>query len=123
MALLGHEKVVRNALSTIVTPQYLIMQTKDKHSEEPVAGNLHGGFCGGRKRAICASTRHNINHNVMIDILRERISDERFLRLIRKFLNAGYIENWTYNNTYSGTPQGEIISPILANIYLDKLYL
>ncbi|AMP97419.1 Group II intron-encoded protein LtrA [Pedobacter cryoconitis] len=62
----------------------------------------------------------NINHNVMIDILRERISDDRFLRLIRKFLNAGYMENWTYNNTYSGTPQGGIISPILANIYLDK---
>lgn len=62
----------------------------------------------------------NIDHTIMIDILRERISDERFLRLIRKFLNAGYIENWTYNNTYSGTPQGGIISPILANIYLDK---
>ena len=62
----------------------------------------------------------NIDHATMIDILRERISDERFLRLIRKFLNAGYIENWTYNNTYSGTPQGGIISPILANIYLDK---
>ena len=62
----------------------------------------------------------NIDHTTMIDILRERISDERFLRLIRKFLNAGYIENWTYNNTYSGTPQGGIISPILANIYLDK---
>ncbi len=62
----------------------------------------------------------NIDHNIMIDILRERISDERFLRLIRKFLNAGYMEKWTYNNTYSKTPQGGIISPILANIYLDK---
>lgn len=62
----------------------------------------------------------NIDHATIIDILRERISDERFLRLIRKFLNAGYIENWTYNNTYSGTPQGGIISPILANIYLDS---
>jgi group II intron reverse transcriptase/maturase len=62
----------------------------------------------------------NINHNTLIKILRERINDERFLRLIRKFLNAGYIENWTYHNTYSGTPQGGIISPILANIYLDK---
>ena len=62
----------------------------------------------------------NINHNVLIGILRERIDDERFLRLIRKFLNAGYIENWKYNNTYSGTPQGGVISPILANIYLDK---
>ena len=62
----------------------------------------------------------NIDHNVLINILRERISDERFLRLIRKFFNAGYVEDWKYNKTYSGTPQGGIISPILANIYLDK---
>lgn len=62
----------------------------------------------------------NIDHNVLISILRERISDERFLRLIRKFFNAGYVEGWKYNKTYSGTPQGGIISPILANIYLDK---
>ena len=62
----------------------------------------------------------NINHNILIDTLRERISDERFLRLVRKFLNAGYVDNWKYNRTYSGTPQGGIISPILANIYLDK---
>lgn len=62
----------------------------------------------------------NIDHNVLISILRERISDERFLRLIRKFLNAGYVEDWRYNKTYSGTPQGGIVSPILANIYLDK---
>lgn len=61
----------------------------------------------------------NIDHNVLIEILRKRISDERFLRLIRKFMNAGYIEEWEYHNTYSGTPQGGIISPILANIYLD----
>lgn len=62
----------------------------------------------------------NIDHNVLISILRERISNERFLRLIRKFLNAGYVEDWKYNKTYSGTPQGGIVSPILANIYLDK---
>lgn len=62
----------------------------------------------------------NINHNILIGIMRERITDERFLRLIRKFLKAGYMEEWHYNKTYSGTPQGGIISPILANIYLDK---
>ena len=61
----------------------------------------------------------NINHGVPVNILAQRIADERFLRLIRKFLNAGYLEQWTYHNTYSGTPQGGIISPILANIYLD----
>ncbi|HEX2925301.1 MAG TPA: reverse transcriptase domain-containing protein [Ruminiclostridium sp.] len=63
----------------------------------------------------------NINHKVMVGILAERIKDERFLRLILKFLKAGYLEDWQYHNTYSGTPQGGIISPILANIYLDKL--
>lgn len=63
----------------------------------------------------------NINHDVLIGILQERIGDDRFIRLIRKFLNAGYVEDWIYYKTYSGTPQGGIISPILANIYLDKL--
>lgn len=63
----------------------------------------------------------NINHEILIKILSERIKDERFLRLIRKFLKAGYLEEWIFHNTYSGTPQGGIISPILANIYLDKL--
>ncbi len=63
----------------------------------------------------------NIDHNKMIEILSKRINDERFLRLIRKFLKAGYLEDWKYHNTYSGTPQGGIISPILANIYLDQL--
>lgn len=63
----------------------------------------------------------NINHDVLINILKERITDERFIHLVRKFLKAGYIEEWQFHNTYSGTPQGGIISPILANIYLDKL--
>ena len=63
----------------------------------------------------------NIDHSKMVEILSLRIKDERFLRLIRKFLKAGYLEDWKYHNTYSGTPQGGIISPILANIYLDQL--
>ncbi|MDQ6532136.1 reverse transcriptase domain-containing protein [Flavobacterium sp. LHD-85] len=62
-----------------------------------------------------------INHEILIGVLKERISDDRFLRLIRKFLKAGYVEEWTFHKTYSGTPQGGIVSPILANIYLDKL--
>lgn len=62
----------------------------------------------------------NIDHEVMIDILRKRIQDDRFLRLIRKFLNAGYMEDNQMHESYSGTPQGGIISPILANIYLDQ---
>ncbi|MDR0229911.1 MAG: group II intron reverse transcriptase/maturase, partial [Flavobacteriaceae bacterium] len=63
----------------------------------------------------------NISHDILISILKERISDDRFIRLIRKFLKAGYIEDWKFHKTYSGTPQGGIVSPILANIYLDRL--
>jgi retron-type reverse transcriptase len=63
----------------------------------------------------------NIDHDILLSILRERIDNNNFIALITKFLKAGYLENWKYNNTYSGTPQGGIISPILANIYLDKL--
>lgn len=62
----------------------------------------------------------NIDHEIMINILRKRIKDERFINLIRKFLNAGYMEQQELHQSYSGTPQGGIISPILANIYLDQ---
>lgn len=62
----------------------------------------------------------HIDHEVLISILQKRIDDDRFLRLIRKFLKAGYLEDWKFHNTYSGTPQGGIVSPILANIYLDQ---
>jgi group II intron reverse transcriptase/maturase len=62
-----------------------------------------------------------ICHHRLLDILRERIQDDRFINLIHKFLNAGYMENWVYHRTYSGTPQGSVVSPILTNIYLDKL--
>lgn len=62
----------------------------------------------------------NIDHNTLIAILRKRVRDEKFLRLIRKFLNTGYMEDNTFHETYSGAVQGGIISPILANIYLDQ---
>ena len=63
----------------------------------------------------------NVDHHVLIAILRKRIADEHFIGLLWKFLKAGYMEDWNYHNTYSGTPQGSIISPILANIYMNEL--
>ncbi|MCG8538718.1 MAG: group II intron reverse transcriptase/maturase [Clostridia bacterium] len=64
---------------------------------------------------------NNIDHHVLTDILRERIRDEQFIALVWKFLKAGYMEFQSFQKTYSGTPRGSIISPILSNIYLDKL--
>lgn len=62
----------------------------------------------------------NIDHHVLINILRKKITDERFISLIWKFLRSGYLENYRNHKTYSGSPQGGIISPILANIYLNE---
>jgi group II intron reverse transcriptase/maturase len=62
-----------------------------------------------------------LSHELLLSILRETIKDERFIRLIRGLLKAGYLEDWRWNQTYSGSPQGSIVSPILANLYLDKL--
>ena len=63
----------------------------------------------------------NINHKKLMEILSEKIDDDRFLALIRKMLRCGYMEDWNFRATHSGTPQGGVISPILSNIYLDKL--
>lgn len=66
-----------------------------------------------------------IDHTVLLDILRENIHDNRFLRLVEGLLKAGYLAQWKYGATFSGTPlgtpQGGVVSPLLANIYLDRL--
>lgn len=63
----------------------------------------------------------SFDHHVLIDILRRRIHDEHFISLMWKMLRAGYMEQWIYHDTLSGTPQGSGVSPILANIYLSEL--
>jgi len=63
----------------------------------------------------------SLDHSVMAGILAENIHDQRFLRLIRHMLKAGYLEDWEYHDTLSGCPQGGVVSPILSNIYLNKL--
>ena len=62
-----------------------------------------------------------ISHTLLLDILREKIADNRFIRLIRHLLEAGYLQQWQYNPTYSGIPQGSIIGPIFTNLVLDRL--
>jgi group II intron reverse transcriptase/maturase len=63
----------------------------------------------------------SLDHEIMIRILAEKIRDNRFLRLMRNMLRAGYLEDWRWNATVSGAPQGGVVSPILSNIYLHKL--
>ena len=63
----------------------------------------------------------SLSHEILLTILAEKIHDQRFLRLIRNMLKAGYLEDWEYRETLSGCPQGGVVSPILSNIYLHKL--
>ena len=61
-----------------------------------------------------------VNHDKLISILREKVNDSHALHLIRKFLQAGVMENGVVTSSTIGTPQGGPLSPILSNIYLDK---
>jgi len=63
----------------------------------------------------------NIQHPRLMEQIESRVADEKILSLIKSFLKAGYMEDWKYHKTYSGTPQGGIISPLLANIFLHQL--
>ncbi len=63
----------------------------------------------------------NLDHETLVSILQENIHDGRFLRLIGNLLKAGYMEDWRFHATLSGSPQGSIVSPVLSNIYLDRL--
>jgi group II intron reverse transcriptase/maturase len=63
----------------------------------------------------------NIDHDILLGLIGKNIKDNRLLKLLRQMLKAGYLDNWRYHHTYSGTPQGGVISPLLANIYLHEL--
>lgn len=63
----------------------------------------------------------SLDHSKLLEILSEHIHDARFIRLVGQLLKAGYLEDWKWGRTFSGTPQGAILSPILSNLYLDKL--
>ena len=84
-----------------------VMQ-KGKGTKWFIEGDLHACY-------------DKIDHTVLLNILKESFHDQRFIRLIRLLLEAGYMEDWKFNTTYSGVPQGSVAGPILSNIVLDRL--
>jgi group II intron reverse transcriptase/maturase len=119
------QEVIRSLLEAYYEPQF----SEASHGFRPQRG------CHTALSEICSGWRgmhwfiegdikacfDQLNHSVLLDILAEKIHDNRFLRLIRHLLQAGYLEDWRYHATYSGSPQGGVVSPLLANIYLNKL--
>lgn len=62
----------------------------------------------------------NIPRGKLLEVLGKRVADENVLSLIKDFLKAGYMEDWKYHQTYSGVPQGNIVGPLLCNIFLHQ---
>ncbi|MDI6618001.1 MAG: reverse transcriptase domain-containing protein [Clostridiales bacterium] len=123
------DKLVQEAIRMILEAIYEPVFCDTSHGFRPkrschtALGMITKGFNGVKwfVEGDIKGCFDNINHNVLADLIGKKIKDARFVQLIRKFLSAGYMENWRYNSTYSGTPQGGIVSPILANIYLHEL--
>lgn len=119
------QEVVRMLLEAIYEPTFSTHSHgfRPKRSCHTALSEIKTTF-SGVQRVIEGDIKacfDSFDHHVLIDILRRRIKDEHFIALMWKMLKAGYMEQWIYHHTYSGTPQGSGVSPILANIYLSEL--
>ncbi len=119
------QEVVRMLLEAIYEPTFSRYSHgfRPKHSCHTALSEIKTTFSGTQWviEGDIKACFDSFDHHVLIDILRRRIKDEHFIALMWKMLKAGYMEQWTYHHTYSGTPQGSGVSPILANIYLGEL--
>ncbi len=123
------EKLVQEALRMVLETYYEPRFRNSSHGFRPERGchtaltSIHHEFRGAAWfiEGDIRGCFDNIDHQVLMEILSRDIQDGRLLNLIRMSLEAGYMEDWQYHRTYSGTPQGGILSPLLANIYLHEL--
>ena len=125
----GDDKLVQEVVRIILERIYEPIFEETSHGFRPnrsphTALEQVGEHWGSIKWIVDMDIRDyftTINHSYLIELLKKKIDDARFLRLIEAMLKAGYLEDWTYQKTHSGVPQGSIVSPILANIYLHEL--
>ena len=124
-----NDKMVQEVIRMVLTAYYEPKFSPYSHGFRPRKGchsalrQIHHSW-KGTKWFIEGDIKgcfDNIDHNILLNILARDIKDNRFLKLIRQMLKAGYMEDWRYQATFSGTPQGGIVSPILANIVLNEL--
>jgi group II intron reverse transcriptase/maturase len=123
------DKLVQEVLRTLLEPYYEQRFGHHSHGFRPNRG-CHTALKEVRKvwkgtvwfiEGDIKGCFDNIDHAVLLEIIQRDIHDGRVVRLIEGLLKAGYMEDWVYRDTLSGTPQGGIISPLLANIYLNEM--
>ncbi|MDQ3812366.1 MAG: group II intron reverse transcriptase/maturase [Armatimonadota bacterium] len=123
------DRIVQQALKMVLEPIYEadflpcshgFRQHHSTHTALKDIANTYSGAAWIIEGDI-TSCFDNIPHGKLLNLIGKRIADRKLLCLIRRFLKAGYLEDWRYHRTYSGTPQGGILSPLLANIFLHQL--
>jgi len=123
------DKLVQEVVRALLEPYYEQRFSPHSHGFRPNRG-CHSALCEIRKtwkgtvwfiEGDIKGCYDNIDHAVLLEIIRRDIHDNRLMRLIEGLLQAGYMEDWHYHDTLSGAPQGGIISPLLSNIYLNEL--
>jgi group II intron reverse transcriptase/maturase len=123
------DKLLQEVIRTLLEPYYEQLFSNHSHGFRPNLGchsvlNEIRRFWKGTVWFIEGDIKgcfDNIDHTVLLEIIRRNIHDNRLLNLLNGLLKAGYMEDWKYYDTLSGTPQGGIISPLLSNIYLNEL--
>ena len=123
------DKLLQEVLRAILESYYEPQFSTHSHGFRPGCGchtaleEIHARWTGTVwfVEGDVAKCFETLDHQILLEILSEQIHDGRFIRLIANLLQAGYLEDWRYNRTLSGTPQGGVVSPVLANIYLDRL--
>ena len=119
------QEVLRMILQAVYEPTFLNCSHgfRPKRSCETALTSITKGFNGIRwfVEGDIKGCFDNIDHPVLVGQISSKIKDAKLIKLIWQILKAGYIEDWVYHDTYSGTPQGGIISPLLSNIYLHEL--
>jgi group II intron reverse transcriptase/maturase len=119
------QEVIRSILEAYYEPQF----SDRSHGFRPGRGchtalreiRQHGRATKWFIEGDLCACYDSIDQTVLLRLLSESFEDKRFLRLMGGRLKAGYLEDWRFNTTYSGVPQGGVVSPILSNVVLDRL--